>query len=171
MKIAITGHTKGIGRAIHNYFIVQNEVKGFSRSNNYDISINTDRDRIIEESYDCDIFVNNAYNNYDDSQTLLLADIFESWQSRMDKIIINISSRWTNGKNKYCLSKRDQDLFCEQKIFLYPKIINIKPGLINTERVKHEHGKKHDPETVVEIIDFILTTKNKYSISEITFGF
>jgi len=171
MKIAITGHTRGIGNAIYKYFETEHQVIGFSRYNNYNISQDADRKRILEESNDCDIFVNNAFNDYDNSQTLMLKEIFNLWHSQKDKLIINISSRWTKDKNNYCLNKKDQDLFYEQNIFSYPKIINLKPGLINTERVLTQQGKKQETKTLIEILDFILKTKNTYAITSITFGF
>ena len=35
MKVAITGHTKGLGKELYNRF---GDVKGFSSSNDYDVS-------------------------------------------------------------------------------------------------------------------------------------
>ena len=63
MKVAITGHTKGIGRAIADLYYTD-EVVGFSRSNGYDISVEESISRIITESLECDIFVNNAYHAF-----------------------------------------------------------------------------------------------------------
>ena len=40
MKIAITGHTKGIGKACFDLFNTDNNCIGFSRSNGFDISVN-----------------------------------------------------------------------------------------------------------------------------------
>ena len=62
MKIAITGHTKGIGKAIAGLYYTD-EVVGFSRSNGYDISVEESISRIVAESIECDIFVNNFTNN------------------------------------------------------------------------------------------------------------
>ena len=59
MKIAITGHSRGIGKACFDLFSAEHECVGFSRSNGYDISkgiIN-----IIDQSLECDVFINNAY--------------------------------------------------------------------------------------------------------------
>lgn len=74
MKVAITGHTSGIGKAFYQYFNKKNaEVIGMSRSNGYDL--NTDVDRIIENAKDCDIFINNAYR--DDKQLQLLNGLYK----------------------------------------------------------------------------------------------
>ena len=58
MKIGITGHTKGIGKKISDYFLKNNhEVIGFSRSSGYDISKESDRKRIIAQINFLDIFL------------------------------------------------------------------------------------------------------------------
>jgi len=59
MKIAITGHTSGIGKALYDYYSVNNEVIGFSRSNGYNLP-NSLSD-VIEESKGCDLFINSCY--------------------------------------------------------------------------------------------------------------
>ncbi len=88
MKIAITGHTQGVGKRIYERFCPN--IIGFSRSNGYDITNSVDRKRIIEESKDCDIFINNA--NAEFGQTLLFLELFEEWRNT-DKTIINVGSR------------------------------------------------------------------------------
>ena len=53
-KIAIIGHTKGIGKAIADlYKRKKYEVLGLSRSNGYDLD--TDQEKIIEKMRDCDL--------------------------------------------------------------------------------------------------------------------
>ena len=59
MKVAITGHTNGIGLGLHNYFVEKgHEVLGFSRSNGY--TMPEANDRILSQIIDCDLFVNNS---------------------------------------------------------------------------------------------------------------
>ena len=65
MKIAITGHTSGIGIGILEYYSGEHEVIGFSLENGYNIN---DYNRILEETKDCDIFINNAYSHYTQSE-------------------------------------------------------------------------------------------------------
>ena len=166
MKIAITGHTQGLGQAFFKYF-QSHTVIGFSRSNGYNISSPTDRTKILDEIKDFDVFINNAYNNYDNSQLQLLMDVYNSWRET-DKMIINVSSRYTNGIEKYCEDKKQQDLFCQSKEFTLPYIINLKPGLTDTNRVKHIKGDRLSVNDVVDILDFVL--KNKFKIHTITFG-
>jgi hypothetical protein len=86
MKYAITGHTQGIGQAV---FSRLTDVKGFSKSNGFDIDDRESRKKIINEIQDCDIFINNAQSNF--SQTLMLLDVFHSWMNT-NKTIINVGS-------------------------------------------------------------------------------
>ena len=147
MKIAITGHTQGLGQAFFKYFQLHTVI-GFSRSNGYNIANPADRNKILDEIKDFDIFINNAYNNYDDSQLQLLMDVYNIWKGT-DKIIINISSRYTNGTEKYCKDKEQQDLFC-------------------TNRVKHLQGDRLAVTDVVAVLNFVLS--NNFKIHSVTFG-
>ena len=170
MKVAVTGHTKGIGKSIFDYFKNKGlEVVGFSRSTGFDISNEEDRNRILEMSKDCDIFVNNAYKDYDNSQKILLDKVFNLWNNQ-EKVIINISTRWTYTTHPYSLTKLSADHFCEKhkqdKVYL----INLKPGMIDTDRVRDIEGDRMDPSDVVNVIDFILSNKNKFRVHSITFG-
>ena len=84
MKVALTGHTGAIGSEICKLL---DDVKGFSRSNGYDIR--TDRDRILLEASDCDVLINLANCEY--AATDLLIEAFEEWQDER-KQIINVGS-------------------------------------------------------------------------------
>lgn len=166
MKVVITGHTQGLGLAFCNYF-KEHEVIGFSRSNGYNIASPIARNKILEVLQDADVFVNNAYNNYDDAQLQLLIAAYNLWQGT-DKVIVNISSRYTTGSEKYCKDKEQQDIFCKSKEFTLPNIINLKPGLVGTSRVDHIQGKRLMVEEVVAVLDFALNTS--YKLHTITFG-
>ena len=67
MKIALTGHTSGIGKTIYEGKIAMH---GFSRSNGYNILCANDRHRILNTNFD--ILINNACSSL--GQTLLLLD-------------------------------------------------------------------------------------------------
>lgn len=61
MKIAITGHKRGLGQAIYNHFLSKNhEMIGFSRRQGIDIV--KDFDRVCEVASECDLFFNNAHD-------------------------------------------------------------------------------------------------------------
>lgn len=167
MKVAITGDTRGIGLGIKEYFLSKNyEVLGFSRSQGYDISNPFIREKIAKLSNDCDIFVNNAYTS-EGSQFSLLKKIHNHWKDQ-NKIIVNISSRFTANKDLYCIHKRTLDDYCNENVYQMPFIINIKPGLTDTDRVKNIHNPKMNVKEVVDILDWTLNSPLK--IHSISFG-
>jgi hypothetical protein len=148
MKVAITGHTRGIGRAIAELYP---DHIGFSRSNGYDISIQTLREQIVSESSDCDVFVNNAHCL--DNQTTMFEEIFDAWRNNKSKTIINIGSRAiyedvNKDKSENFLSAvSDQGNYIAYKSKLSEvsnpgnsynrqcRIININPGWVATDKV------------------------------------
>lgn len=85
---AVTGHTGGIGKCL--YQRLAPHAIGFSRSTGYDINNSADRRRIVDESADCDVFVNNAASGF--GQTYLFLELFKVWRDQ-SKIIINVGSR------------------------------------------------------------------------------
>jgi len=171
-KIVITGHTKGIGQAIYNYFTADptNIVIGFSRATGFNISNPANRLEIVKASIDADIFVNNAYNFCDDNQTCMLEEIHAMWKG-LDKIIINMSSiaADTNNQDQYAVTKRKLDQFCIKNSHTLPHIINLKPGWVMVDRVKNKIRNNNSMTTVqlIEIMDFCLRSKVK--IKGITF--
>jgi len=87
--IGITGHTKGLGQYLYSEFTKKYHVKGFSRSNGYDIKNPFDRKKILEQIQNFDIFVNLVHNYYHQSD--ILFELFQKWEHK-NKLIINISS-------------------------------------------------------------------------------
>ena len=163
MKVVVTGHTSGIGKAIFDFFKDQgHDCVGFSRRTGHDISKEEDRLAIAEQSKDCDIFVNNAYNDFDNSQLEMLKLINDG-----QRTIFNISSRVTDlkenipaGMKLYRITKMLQDDYCRDR----PNIINLKLGRVDTPRIETVVGKKMSTEDVITIVQFILDNKNKFSI-------
>jgi len=89
MKYAITGHSQGVGKRAFER--LSPNVIGFSRSTGYDINDSVVRKRIVDLSLDCDIFINNATDNF--AQTYMFLDIMEAWHDNPTKTIINVGSR------------------------------------------------------------------------------
>jgi NADP-dependent 3-hydroxy acid dehydrogenase YdfG len=72
-NIAITGHTSGIGKGLHDYFVkLGHNVKGFSLDNGFDISKKENIEQIIKLTKDCDLFFNNAYSGYSQVELMKL---------------------------------------------------------------------------------------------------
>lgn len=88
-RIAITGHSEGIGDATYRHLSSYYEVKGYSRSTGWDISTDAGIEAILEDSLDCEVFINNAYH-YD--QQTKLARRWTELHNDKAHFIINISS-------------------------------------------------------------------------------
>jgi len=108
MKINITGHSRGIGKSLHDMYVADgHEVVGFSRSNGYDINDVDVCSQIVQESLDCDLFVNNAYAKF--SQQLILEELYSHWKEKEDKsiVVINSRTRFGNARNAvYAATKK-----------------------------------------------------------------
>ena len=77
-KIAITGHTRGIGKALTERLDQDNyEVKGFSQSTGYNLMRTSTVKKVVNEclEWDADVLVNNAY--VPDNQVRLLYTMYE----------------------------------------------------------------------------------------------
>ena len=77
MKIAITGHTSGLGLSLYNHFKQKSDciVMGISRATGFDLT--TDADKVVEfvKTNNCDYFFNNAH--VVDVQSKLLRELSE----------------------------------------------------------------------------------------------
>lgn len=165
MKIAITGHTKGIGKAIADTFS-EHTIIGLSRSNGYDIN-NTSQ--ICKAIVDCDIFINNAYNS--DCQTSLLEKMFMLWREK-DKLIINIGSTVTDyprteiDKDHLPWDYRDDKKLLQAtfrklaKMNCNCRLALVTPGSTDTDMVRHHNNPKLDPNEVANAVKLIV--ENKY---------
>jgi NAD(P)-dependent dehydrogenase (short-subunit alcohol dehydrogenase family) len=171
-KIVITGHTSGIGQSIYSYFSrdPSNVVIGFSRSTGHNIQDPIKRAEILNEARNADIFVNNACSYVDDSQLILLRNMFEIWQGQ-NKTIINTSSIAPAQKNQttYSLLKGGVDNFCFSKTFELPHIINLKPSYVMVNSKKDLIGNDMYMTTnqLIDVLDFCVNSPIK--IRTITF--
>lgn len=139
MKIAITGHTQGIGKALAQvYTELGHEVLGLSLSQGHNINEPWTIVPLIEN---CDIFINNAQDGF--AQTQLLFDVWEKWQNDSSKKIINIGAKMSQEPlctipgvwmTKYRVFKYALDEAVKQLRHLapFPKIINVRPGGVQT---------------------------------------
>ena len=90
MRIAITGHRKGIGKAFAEQLSARgHEIVGISRSDGENIRRTAHTAALIEP---CDLLINNAITMY--AQTELLFEVWHKWQpSKEVHYIWNISTK------------------------------------------------------------------------------
>jgi len=180
-SIAITGHTRGIGKGLYDYFVNAGcMVKGFSRENGFDISWYKNIDQIIEETVDCDLFINNAY--YEDQQ----ANIALQWHMahyNKNHYILNVSSLGSDqnvaqilsitnkeiieyGLNKQLLNNIGNSInFSDSSA----RCITVIPGIVNTDFTKdfpldegmlnffHRTLTKNTVLTVNDVVESVVT--------------
>ena len=139
-RIAITGHSAGIGQAFAKIYNEQgHEVVGLSRRNGFNIR---NIPKLLGEIESCDIFVNNAQIGF--AQTELLFAVHQAWQGVPNKQIISISTLMTSLPSS-CIQGLDMLHYHVQKTTLeeavrqlrglqdWPKLCLIKPGKIDTQ--------------------------------------
>ena len=184
MKVAVTGHTSGIGKALFDEFTSRgHDVIGFSKSNGYDIADVGVQDNIVDQINDVDIFVNNAHERF--FQVELFTKVWRNWRA-LPKKIINIGSIVTTfrfgpdspqhplGRAHYASEKvglemasnwawNDQEARCD--------VMLVKPGLVDTPRTKNDRigASKIDPSELSRyIVESILN--QQFVVREITIG-
>ena len=168
MKIAITGHTAGIGAALAEAYY-GNEIVGLSRQNGYNIrSI----PKIADAIESCDVFINNAQAGF--AQTELLFEVQRRWAGT-DKHIIVISTMLAqepacrmSGMEEYHLQKVALEEAVQQLRFknLKPRITLVRPGKVATQA----DGLGADPAVWARILvaTFAMAESNGLSIPDIS---
>jgi hypothetical protein len=161
MQYAITGHTRGIGAEIFRR--LEPNIIGFSKSTGYDITDKKQRDRIIEESLDRDIFINNAHDGY--GQTELLIELYRKWYDK-EKIIINVGSiitEQTLPKDRlFLLEYQSQKLSLKSMSYRLSGRCRIKYkyfGYVGTDKIlqKYPHFTIDDYISVSHAADIVLS--------------
>lgn len=169
MKIAITGHTSGLGEALRRRWP---ESIVFSKSNGYDIEDPSCRNQIINEASSCEVFINCAHSGM--GQVQLLYEIAASW-SKTDRLIINISSNSSDGikpfPHIYAVEKAALDK-ASQQLSLLPdscRIVNVKPGYIDVPRVSHITSDPKIPlDQMVDLISDLISQPLTSNIHTVT---
>jgi len=173
LNVAVTGHTKGIGNAIFTTFNNNgHRTTGYSRSNGFDISNEDIQNQILKECEHIDVFVNNAYSPK--AQTMLLEKFLHMWKGT-DKLIINLSSKlvFYPGKTNeffdtYMADKKDQNAICSKRFYCdQPRILNIMPGLVDTEMSNIFSSPKMTCENLAKFIYNIVQYKDIVSTQQI----
>ena len=177
MKIAITGHTAGIGQAMAKIYSQQgHDIVGLSRRDGNNIR---NIPKIADQIEPCDMFVNNAQTGY--AQTELLFEMAQRWTGTKKHIVV-ISTQMTQDPTS-CLPGLDMDQYRVQKVALEESVKQIKnrrlqikltvvrPGNIATDTdktVPPAADVDNWAQTLIEI--FNKAEKNNLSIPEISLG-
>ena len=174
--VAITGHSRGIGSAFASWFAQRgHHVIGMSRGNGYDIQ-NTDH--IIGTAKECDIFINNAWHEYD--QSSLMYRLHDKWQNQEDKLIIAVSSsrvvKATSfhdadpARNLYKNSKMSLELACQHlwNQNPYPRICMLRPGHTDTAMTAQSNLPKMPADQMVDyFMQCLISAPNSMFLQEI----
>lgn len=162
MKYAITGHTQGIGKRAFER--LSPNIIGFSKSTGYDITTNVGRADIIAAAADCDVFINNATDQF--GQVELFLDLFRAWKDT-DKIIINVGSRIAEllilPENRLdLLYYQAQKLILKQMSFRVKGKCKVKYkwfAYVGTDNIlkKYPHFTENDYITEDQAVDIILS--------------
>jgi short-subunit dehydrogenase len=131
-KIAVIGHTRGIGKAISDLYTKKKyEVVGMSRSNGFDIIHN--QEKIIEKIEDCNLVVLNAHA--DRGQLNLLKRIYGQHSFDKMKVAVITSTSGTEEDPDYSQfkvwNKFNYVQYCEIKKELIEYISNLQDELLS----------------------------------------
>ena len=130
-KIAIIGHTKGIGKAIADIYKTKKyTVVGLSRSNGYDLL--TDQEKIMEQIQDCHLVVINA--NAGLGQMQLLKRIYGKHSFNDMKVAVITSTSGTDegqDANEFKIwNKFEYIQYCEVKNKLIAYISKLQEAIL-----------------------------------------
>ena len=120
MKIAITGHTAGIGQALAKQYADRgHEIVGLSKREGHNIRVIPKIADLIEP---CDVFINNAQAGY--AQTELLFEMAKRWTGTKKHIVV-ISTMMTQDPVS-SIEGLDMDQYRIQKIALEQAVQQIR---------------------------------------------
>ena len=175
MKIAVTGHKHGIGKAFAEQLAERgHDIVGISRSDGENIRRIEHTANLIKP---CDLFINNAQSMF--AQTELLYAVWKRWQGQK-KYIWNISTIMTEQPVNSIpdgLDDLDMSQYRVQKLALEesskqlthknnrPFISIIRPGGVDTQG----RGGENVDTWVKSVID-TFTQHDNIHISEISIG-
>jgi NADP-dependent 3-hydroxy acid dehydrogenase YdfG len=182
MKIAITGHTAGIGQSFARYLDQRGHVIiGLSNRNGNNIR---NIPKIVEKIITCDMWINNAQSGY--AQTELLYKVVEVWKNDRSKMIWNISTIMTRNTGvpeitglsdtalmEYKNQKRALEDAHNELKHKGPRLCLIRPGAVATQSYNQAGVNAADVDDWTETVcKFYLDSigKNLW-IEEISLGF
>ena len=182
MKIAITGHTAGIGQSFSRYLSARgHEIVGLSKRDGNNIR---NIPKILEKIVECDMWINNAQSGY--AQTEILYKVVEVWKGDHSKMIWNISTMMTQTNDvpsiaglssialmEYKNQKRTLEDAHRELKYQGPRMCLIRPGAVATQPYNQVNVNAADVDKWVSAIcDFYIQSRlNSLWIEEISLGF
>ena len=189
MKIAITGHTKGIGKCIKDLLEKDgHEVVGASTST----GINVMRTKSVINwltKENPDVFINNVYAP--DSQCHILYQLYEKWQYE-DKLIINMSSTSGEAHTHFQQMGYNKDwtpyvsdkarlnfasLYLSERFNEHHKcrVTNISPGFVKTQATTMftpfiDEYCFMEPSEVAEMVQWVVNGPKHMQIKVLSFN-
>lgn len=173
MKVVITGHASGIGKAIFETFNNNgSECVGYDLKLGKDINDTRVVDELLLECQSANVFVNCALPN----QTELLERVHQLWLNK-NKVIVNLSSAVTYFYTEdthptdfmgYFRHKQNLDNICKDlTINRFPYIMNVRPSWVDTQLASQIEGIKINPNDLAELIYYNVINKDKYQVLDI----
>jgi nucleoside-diphosphate-sugar epimerase len=172
MRICVTGHTSGIGRALAEALASRgNDVVGLSRSTGYDLAKPADVDRMVLASIGCRGFINNAHHGY--SQVELLFALHRAHGNDPGFTVVTIGSNAADGirmrPQPYAVEKiaLDHAVAQLQKSGRW-NLIHVRPGWVDTPRVGEFSVRKLMVDDVVEAVMWAMDRPDHVMVRGIT---
>lgn len=170
MKVAITGGSKGLGRYLSENLCINSKVSELLLVKNR----LPDYTAICDEVDDCDVFINNAAEDF--YQTEMFYRIFERWASLPYKYIINIGSRAGNPNISkgylYSAQKAALSQLTDNLVYNCPhkrcKITTLNLGWLDEHPGGVLHHLKLPYYDVKETIQFLLSQPGWVEIPSLT---
>ena len=190
-RVAITGHTRGIGAALVERLEKRNyDIKGFSQSTGYNLQRVSTVKKVVNEclEWDADVLVNNAY--VPDNQVRLLYTMYEHWVDK-PKLIINMGAISSDsicnfaqmGYNKdwtpYVSEKARLDWASLQLSNQFQpgmcRVTMIKPGFVDTDSTAWLKGVNNiedimmTADSVAEMIEWVIELEDNTQMRTLSF--
>ena len=178
MKIAITGHTSGIGLALANAYSSQGHtIVGLTQSTHPQIR---DIPLAIQLIESCDMFINNGHSLF--TQTDLLYKVWRRWEGQKKHIIVIGSQVVTLAVPKlaqenvfkipHYIQKLALDEMVKQlrSIGMFPMITVVNPGAVLTPTTTNMPMMKADSEVWAKNLLKCLDVDDSLHVYEITLG-
>lgn len=172
MKIAITGDSAGIGKALTRILESRgHNIVGLSKRNGHNIR---NIPKIVDQILPCDLFINNAQAGY--AQTELLYAVWDKWQDQPNKYIWCIGTCMTLSPVSILVpphSELAMSQYRNQKIALedaitdlrykkpLPIITMIRPGAVATQPGQTGEWPFCDVDTWAEIVINTMVAANE----------